>query len=153
MIYKRITGTVDSFRAKAGERIYIIRGVRITTKPLPREYRVDIYRRGEMILSTRRPDWAKTREAAMEFCEGVAAGDIDIDEIRRRYDLEDARAEEEAIALAKTTARGFRDLLDRWGMKYTELLELMDKQAMLSDMAHHYLLEMEGVGRPAEREG
>lgn len=102
---------------------------------------------GEAPTFTTRPeDDLKDQLTAMEFCEAVDAGAIDIEEIRNRYTLEDTEAEREAIGWAIMLAKNFRDLLDQRGLKYTDLLELMDKQALLSDIAHHQLLEMEGVG-------
>ena len=82
----------------------------------------------------------------MAFCEGVEAGTIDIEEMRRRYEAEDIAAEEDANRRADAAAKEFRALLDRWGLKYTDLLDLVDKQQSITDMVHRRLLAMEGVG-------
>lgn len=155
MVFKKIRGSKDSFRAKAGKRTYIIRGVRTGIQPIsaatppPGRYTVDIYFSGEWPpFNTRKPDNFRTMEAAMDFCEAVDAGKIDIEEMRRRYEAEDMAAEEAANSRADAAAKEFREVLDRWGMKYTDLLDLVDKQQSLPDMVHRRLLAMEGVGLP-----
>ena len=78
----------------------------------------------------------------------MAAGDIDIEEMRQRYEAEDEAAEEAANRKADADAKAFREIIDRWGLKYTDLLDLVDKQQSLDDMVHRRLLAMEGVGAP-----
>lgn len=153
MEFKKIRGSKDSFRAKAGKRTYIIRGMRTGIQPISAarrpagRYTVDIYFSGEgPIFGTREPDRFRTMEAAMEFCEAVEAGTIDIEEMRQRYEAEDMAAEEAANRRADAAAKEFREVLDRWGMKYTDLLDLVDKQQSLPDMVHRRLLAIEGVG-------
>lgn len=146
MIFKKIRGR-DAFRARQGKKTYIVKAVGDPGAATDKRYRVTVAFAGEApTFTTRPPDDMADKLTAMEFCEAVAAGDIDIEEIRNRYALEDTEAEREAIDRAMMMAKGFRELLDQKGLKYTDLLELMDKQALLSDIAHHQLLEMEGVG-------
>lgn len=146
MIFKKIRGQ-DAFRARRGKKTYIVQAVGGRGTATDKRYRVTVAFAGEApTFTTRLEDDLKDQLTAMEFCEAVDAGDIDIEEIRNRYTLEDAEVEREAIDQAMKVAKGFRELLDQKGLKYTDLLELMDKQALLSDIAHHQLLEMEGVG-------
>lgn len=147
MVFKKIRGQKDAFKATQGKNTYIIKAVGGRGTAHPERYQVTVAFSGEApLFTTREEDNPADKLAAMEFCEAVAAGDINIEEIRNRYALEAAKAEEEAIYRAKMAAKGFREMLDKRGLKYTELLELMDKQALLSDLAHRQLLELEGVG-------
>ncbi len=153
MNFKKIRGSRGAIRAVAGKRTYIIRGVGTGIQPIsakvppPGKYTVEIYFSGERPpFNTREPDRFGTMEAAMAFCEGVEAGTIDIEEMRRRYEAEDIAAEEDANRRADAAAKEFRALLDRWGLKYTDLLDLVDKQQSITDMVHRRLLAMEGVG-------
>lgn len=147
MIFKKIRGVKGAFRATAGKRTYTIRAVGGRGTASPERYQVTVAFSGEaQLFTTRAEDNPMDRLAAMEFCEAVAAGDIDIEEMRQRYIAEDIAAEEAANRRADADAREFRDLLDRWGLKYTDLLDLVEKQQSITDMVHRRLLAMEGVG-------
>ena len=149
MIFRKIRGAKDSFRATAGKRTYIIRGVGGRGTAAPEGYRVTVAFSGEaQPFTTRAEDNPVDKLAAMEFCEAVAAGDIDIEEMRQRYEAEDEAAEEAANRKADADAKAFREIIDRWGLKYTDLADLVDKQQSLDDMVHRRLLAMEGVGAP-----
>lgn len=91
----------------------------------------------------------ETPEAAMEFCEDVATGKVTFDDLRAQFEAETAARERRAINRAVERAKEFRTELEAVGLTYTQLLNLMDKQMNLDEMAHRYLLGYDrGEGWP-----
>ncbi len=90
-----------------------------------------------------------TTEEAAGFCEALADGATTLEEIQARYDAEDAERERRAIKAATEQAKDFRDKLEGLGISYTALLDLMDQQMNLGELAHRILLGYErGEGFP-----
>lgn len=90
-----------------------------------------------------------TKEAAMEFCQKIAAGEVDLDTMRAEFAAEDAAKERDAIRKAVAEAKEFRGHLEEAGISYITLLHLVALQQDISGLAHNMLLGYErGEGWP-----
>ena len=87
----------------------------------------------------------------MEFCQKIAAGEIDLENMRAEFAAEDVTKERQAIRRAVEEAKKFREHLERAGISYTTLLELEALRANLGSLGHNALLGFErGEGWPDE---
>ena len=90
-----------------------------------------------------------TWEEAVEFCQKIAAGEINLEDLRAEFAAEDAKKERRAIQQAVEEAKEFRGHLERAGISYTALLELEALRANLGSLGHNALLGFErGEGWP-----
>lgn len=90
-----------------------------------------------------------TWEEAVEFCQKIAAGEIDLENMRAEFAAEDVKKERQAIRRAVEEAKKFREHLERAGISYTTLLELEALRANLGSLGHNALLGFErGEGWP-----
>ena len=88
-------------------------------------------------------------DGAVEFCQQIADGEIDLDELKAQYDAEDAAKEREAIREAVKRARAFRDVLANHGMGYSDFLKLESISQSLGTLEHQFLLGYDrGEGWP-----
>lgn len=88
-------------------------------------------------------------DAAKEFCQQIAAGEIDLETLQEQFAAEDAAREQEDIRAAAERAKKFRTRLEAAGISYNTLLGLMGKQERLGNLAHNLLLGYErGEGWP-----
>lgn len=86
---------------------------------------------------------------AKEFCQKIAAGEVDLEEMRQKFAAEDAAKEQAAIQKATAEAKGFREKLETAGISYHTLLELEAEREKLSGISHNILLGFEnGEGWP-----
>ena len=83
------------------------------------------------------------RDAAVEFCQQIAAGEIDLEAMRVQFAAEDQRKEQEAIRDATERAKAFRDKLEAVGISYMTLLELEALRGNLGNIGHNILLGWE----------
>ncbi|MGN1007747.1 MAG: hypothetical protein ACI4PV_02280, partial [Butyricicoccus sp.] len=72
-----------------------------------------------------------TIEDAKEFCQRIAAGEIDPVALQDKFNEEDDAKERAAIRTATEAAKKFRTTLDKFGLKYSDLLELEALRANL----------------------
>ena len=87
-----------------------------------------------------------TWEEAVEFCQKIAAGEVDLGAMRA---AEDTARERKAVRAAVEEAKEFREHLERAGISYTTLLELEALRANLGSLGHNALLGFErGEGWP-----
>lgn len=90
-----------------------------------------------------------TWEEAVEFCQAIVAGEINLEALRAEFAAEDAKRERRAIQQAVAEAKEFRGYLERAGISYTTLLELEALRANLGSLGHNALLGFErGEGWP-----
>ena len=106
-----------------------------------------------------------TWEEAVEFCQAIAAGEIDLEDLRARFDAEDmanmvahlraefaaieAERERQALRKAVEEAKEFRGHLEAAGISYNTLLELEALRGNLGSLGHNALLGFErGEGWP-----
>ena len=95
-----------------------------------------------------------TRDGAVEFCQQIAAGEVDLEALRAEFEAADMAKERAAVMAATEAAKKFRDRLEAAGLKYTDLLELEALRHNLGDMGHNILLGYErGEGWPESGEG
>lgn len=88
-------------------------------------------------------------DEAKEFCQQIAAGEVDLEKLRQKFEEEDAAKEQAAIQAATAAAKAFRDKLEAAGISYNKLLELEAERADLPSIAHNILLGWEnGEGLP-----
>lgn len=88
-------------------------------------------------------------DEAKEFCQQIAAGEIDLEAMRAEFDAEDAAKEQRAIREAVKAAKAFRTRLEAVGLSYLDLLELEALRANMGNLAHNMLLGYErGEGWP-----
>jgi hypothetical protein len=86
---------------------------------------------------------------AKEFCQQIAAGEIDLEALRAEFAAEDAAKEAAAVQGAVERAKKFRDKLEAVGISYHDLLELEVMAHSLGDIGHNILLGYErGEGWP-----
>lgn len=76
-----------------------------------------------------------TLEGAKEFCQKIAAGEIDPEALLMEFAAEDIAKEQAAIRDVTERAKKFRARLEAVGLKYTDLLELEVLRHNLGDMA------------------
>ena len=87
---------------------------------------------------------------AKEFCQKIANGEISPEELRQRFEAEDAAKEQAAVQAAAAAAKEFRTKLESAGISYNKLLELEAERESLSGIAHNILLGYElGEGWPS----
>lgn len=90
-----------------------------------------------------------TWEEAVEFCQAIVAGEINLEDLRAEFAAEDAKKERRAIQRAVEEAKEFRGHLERAGISYTTLLHLVALQQSMGSLAHNMLLGYEhGEGWP-----
>ena len=90
-----------------------------------------------------------TYAEAVEFCQQIAAGEINVKDLRTEFEAVNASRERKARQTATETAKKFRDELDKFGLKYSDLLYLEALAHGLGDMGHNILLGYErGEGWP-----
>lgn len=90
-----------------------------------RDYFVEVSTTGELpVTFSTYGHKAFTYEDAREFCQQIADGEMDLDELQARYDAEDAEKERAAIREAVKQAKAFRDVLAKRGMGYADFLAL-----------------------------
>jgi hypothetical protein len=90
-----------------------------------------------------------TLDGAKAFCQQIAAGEIDLEDLRAFYDAEDARKEQEAVLAMTEKAKKFHERLEAVGISYHDLLELEVLAHSLGDIGHNILLGYErGEGWP-----
>lgn len=86
---------------------------------------------------------------AKEFCQKIAAGEVDLEALQAEIDAEDTAKEQAAIREATEKAKKFHARLDAMGLKYTDLLELEVLANGMGNIAHNILLGHErGEGWP-----
>ncbi len=89
-------------------------------------------------------------EGAKEFCQKIAAGEIDPEALLMEFAAEDMAREQAAIRDVTERAKKFHARLDAMGLKYRDLLELEVLAHSLGDMGHNILLGYErGEGWPS----
>ena len=76
----------------------------------------------------------------MEFCQKNAAGEVDLEDLRARFDAEDMAKEREAVRKTTEKAKRLAAMLEGYGMKYTDLLELEVMRHALGEMGHQILM-------------
>ena len=96
------------------------------------------------------PEYRKfTWEEAVEFCQAIVAGEINLEDLRAEFAAEDAKRERRAIQQAVAEAKEFRGHLEAAGISYNTLLELEALRANLGSLGHNALLGFErGEGWP-----
>lgn len=88
-------------------------------------------------------------DAAKEFCQQIAAGEVDLAAMRAEFEAENMARERAAVRAAAEDAKKFRACLEAVGLKYTDLLELEVLRHNLGDMGHNIMLGYErGEGWP-----
>ena len=91
-----------------------------------------------------------TLEGAKEFCQKIAAGEIDPEALLMEFAAEDMEKEQAAVREITEKAKKFHARLDAMGLKYRDLLELEVLAHSLGDMGHNILLGYErGEGWPS----
>lgn len=81
-----------------------------------------------------------TWEEAVEFCQKIAAGEIDLEDLQEQFDAEDMAKERETVRKTTEKAKRLAAMLEGYGMKYTELLELEVMRHALGEMGHQILM-------------
>ena len=81
-----------------------------------------------------------TWEEAVEFCQKIAAGEVDLEDLRARFDAEDMAKEREAVRKTTEKAKRLAAMLEGYGKKYTDLLELEVMRHALGEMGHQILM-------------
>lgn len=81
-----------------------------------------------------------TWEEAVEFCQKIAAGEIDLEDLQAQFDAEDMAKEREAVRKTTEKAKRLATMLEGYGMKYTDLLELEVMRHALGEMGHQILM-------------
>lgn len=90
-----------------------------------------------------------TLDGAKEFCQKIAAGEIDPEELLAEFAAEDMAKEQATVREITERAKKFHALLDAMGLKYRDLLELEVLAHSLGNMGHNILLGYErGEGWP-----
>lgn len=90
-----------------------------------------------------------TWEEAVEFCQAIAAGEIDLEDLRAEFAAIEAERERQALRKAVEEAKEFRGHLEAAGISYNTLLELEALRGNLGSLGHNALLGFErGEGWP-----
>ena len=115
-----------------------------------REHTVSCYDTKGSARTISRAGYRKfTWEEAVEFCQKIAAGEVDLGAMRAEFEAEDTARERKAVRAAVEEAKEFREHLERAGISYTTLLELEALRANLGSLGHNALLGFErGEGWP-----
>lgn len=113
-------------------------------------YTVDAYdTKGKGRTISTRGNFRLHLDGAKGFCQQIAAGEVDLVELRQRFEAENAEKEQAAIRAATVEAKAFRDKLEAAGISYNKLLELEAERANLPSIAHNILVGWEnGEGLP-----
>lgn len=84
-------------------------------------------------------------DEAKALCQRIAAGQAEdeLEAIQARIDAAEWAAEEAAIKAATERAKAFRDKLEAAGISYMTLLDLIERQQDIGDMAHNILVGWE----------
>lgn len=82
-------------------------------------------------------------DEAKEFCQQVAAGNVDLAELQRRYDEEDEARLREVRREVAEKAKAFCARLSAVGLSYRDFLKLEVLHNVLGEMGHQVLLELE----------
>lgn len=86
---------------------------------------------------------------AAEFCTELADGRLNLEQIKRDYELRDAAREQAEIREAVRRAKAFRDKLEAAGISYATLLDLERFQDTMGPLANSFLAAYErGEGWP-----
>ena len=80
---------------------------------------------------------------AKEFCQQIAAGEIDLEDLQAFYDAQDNAKERAMFREITEKAKKFHARLDAMGLKYRDLLELEVLAHSLGEMGHNILLGYE----------
>lgn len=139
-----------SYEGRQDGVIYRIYGDRTLLGTAAPAYTVDAYDTKEKgrTISTR-GHFRLHLDGAKEFCQQIAAGEIDLEELRQRFEAEDAAKEQAAAQAATAAAKEFRTKLEAAGISYHKLLELEAERENLSSIAHNILVGWErGEGLP-----
>ena len=90
-----------------------------------------------------------TWEEAVEFCQQIAAGEVDLETMRAKFAADDAAKERTAIRRSIEEAKRFQEELEKAGISYRMLLHLTALQQEMDGLAHNILLGFErGEGWP-----
>lgn len=90
-----------------------------------------------------------TWEEAVEFCQQIAAGEVDLETMQAKFAAEDAAKERTAIRRSIEEAKRFQEELEKAGISYRTLLHLTALQQEMDGLAHNILLGVErGEGWP-----
>lgn len=90
-----------------------------------------------------------TWEEAVEFCQAIAAGEIDLEDLRAEFAAIEAERERQALRKAVEEAKEFRGHLEAAGISYNTQLELEALRGNLGSLGHNALLGFErGEGWP-----
>ena len=81
-----------------------------------------------------------TWEEAVEFCQKIAGGEIGLEDLRAQFDAEDMAKEREAVRKTTEKAKRLAAMLEGYGMKYTDLLELEVMRHALGELGHQILM-------------
>lgn len=81
-----------------------------------------------------------TWEEAVEFCQKIAAGEINLKDLQTKFDAEDMAKEREAVRETTEKAKRLAVRLEGYGMKYNDLLELEVLRHALGEMGHKILV-------------
>ena len=84
-----------------------------------------------------------TWEEAVEFCQAIAAGEIDLEDLRAEFAAIEAERERQALRKAVEEAKEFRGHLEAAGISYNTLLELEALRGNLGSLGHNALLGFE----------
>lgn len=84
-----------------------------------------------------------TLDGAKEFCQQIAAGEIDLEALRAKFDAEDMAKERRAVHKATEEAKEFRAKLEAAGISYETLLDLSAENEALDSMARNILMGLE----------
>lgn len=82
-------------------------------------------------------------DGAKEFCQQIAAREINLESLRVKFEAEDRAKEDAAIKAATERAKAFRDKLDQHGIKFSTLLDLAAEADALGGMERNILLGLE----------
>ena len=81
-----------------------------------------------------------TWEEAVEFCQQIAAGEIDLEDLQAQFDAEDMAKGTGGREKDHGKAKRLAAMLEGYGMKYTDLLELEVLRHALGEMGHQILM-------------
>ena len=89
-------------------------------------------------------------EDAKEFCQKIAAGEIDPEALLMEFAAEDMKKEQATMREVTEKAKKLQARLDSMELKYTDLLELEVLAHSLGEMGHNILLKYgRGEGWPS----
>ena len=129
---------------------YIFKDKELATTCAP-AHSVAVYTmNGELLVSTGGRIYFHL-DAAMEFCQKIAAGEIEVEDVLAEFEAEDAAREQAVMREVTEKAKKFHARLDAMGLSYRELLELEVLRSGLGSMGHNILMGYErGEGWPVD---